>query len=252
MGRIRTIKPEFFRHEDLYELEKATKLPIRLAYAGLWTCCDREGRFKWRPRSLKVEILPYDECDFSRVLDALATRGFLVRYRVAGEDYGYVPTFHAHQFVNNREAPSTIPDPSLNEQVDASSTREPRVTDARGTDVVKERKGKEGESRVPDALPEWLPIEPWNAFVEMRKKIRGAPWTPRAEKLTLNELDRLRQAGHSPAAVLDQSVQRGYRSVFEVKGDGRPANGSNGKPGTYRDAASLYEGPEYSAERRPA
>ena len=86
----------------------------------------------------------------------------------------------------------------------------------------------------------------------MRKKIRGAPWTPRAEKLTLNELDRLRQAGHSPAAVLDQSVQRGYRSVFEVKGDGRPANGSNGKPGTYRDAASLYEGPEYSAERRPA
>ena len=30
MARIRTIKPEFFRHEDLYELEKATKcFPIR-------------------------------------------------------------------------------------------------------------------------------------------------------------------------------------------------------------------------------
>jgi hypothetical protein len=249
MGRIRTIKPEFFRHEDLYEAEKATKLPIRVAYAGLWTCCDREGRFKWRPRSLKVEILPYDECDFARVLDALLTRGFIVKYRVNGEDYGHVPSFLSHQFINNREAPSTIPEPSLNEQVDASVTRGPRVLDARGTDVVKEGKGKEGEGRVQDALPEWLPLEPWKAFLEMRKKMRG--WTARAEKLTLNELDRLRQAGHSPAAVLDQSVQRGYRGVFEVKSDGR-STGSNAKSGSYRDPNSLYSGSEYAAERRPA
>lgn len=196
MARIRTIKPEFFRHEDLYELEKATRLPIRLAYAGLWTCCDREGRFKWRPRSLKVEVLPYDDCDFSRVLDALATRGFVVKYRVSGEDYGHVPSFHAHQFINNREAPSTIPDPSLNESLDACLTRPSRDGDATTTRVVKERKGKEGEARVQDALPEWLPVEAWRGFVEMRKKLR-APLTDRAIKGIFRELEKLRTQGRA-------------------------------------------------------
>jgi hypothetical protein len=33
--RIRTVKPEFFRHEELYELEKQTGLPLRLAFIGV-------------------------------------------------------------------------------------------------------------------------------------------------------------------------------------------------------------------------
>ena len=48
MARIRTIKPEFFRHEALYEAEHETGLPLRVAYAGLWTAADREGRFQWK------------------------------------------------------------------------------------------------------------------------------------------------------------------------------------------------------------
>ena len=68
--RIRTVKPEFFTHEGLFELEKETGLPIRVAFAGLWCAADREGRFKWEPRRLGVQILPYDQVDFSRVLDA--------------------------------------------------------------------------------------------------------------------------------------------------------------------------------------
>jgi hypothetical protein len=55
--RIRTIKPELFRHEGLFDLEIETKLPIRVAWMGLFTCSDREGRFPWRPRVLKTMIL---------------------------------------------------------------------------------------------------------------------------------------------------------------------------------------------------
>ena len=33
MARIRTIKPDFFRHYDLYQAEKETGLPVRLAFA---------------------------------------------------------------------------------------------------------------------------------------------------------------------------------------------------------------------------
>jgi hypothetical protein len=90
LARIRTIKPEFFRHADLYEAEKETGLPLRLAFAGLWTAADREGRFKWRPRELKLDCLPHDDVDFSRVLDALTTRGWLVRYAVDGVEYGAI------------------------------------------------------------------------------------------------------------------------------------------------------------------
>lgn len=148
--RIRTIKPEFFRHEGLYDLEVETGLPLRLAFIGLWCCCDREGRFNWRPKTLKSIILPFDDIDFSRVLDALATRGAIVRYASAGEVYGHIPSWRRHQHINPREVASQLPSieqAKMNEQVDALGTRESRVGDARGTRAA--RKGKEGKGNNP-------------------------------------------------------------------------------------------------------
>ncbi len=158
MARIRTIKPELFRHELLFESEQETGLPLRLAFAGLFCCCDREGRFEWRPRTLKLDVLPYDEIDFSRVLDALATRGFVVKYEVSGVVYGCIPSFTRHQVINNRERGSEYPDLSVGNtscasiadknnglhdvgprDVDASVTREPRDTETH------KGKGREGE-----------------------------------------------------------------------------------------------------------
>jgi len=145
MGRIRTIKPEFFKHSGLFDLEQQTELPTRLAFAGLFTCCDREGRFKWRPRELKIDVLPYDECDFERVLDALASRGFIVKYASGDQFFGYIPTWHRHQFVNNKESASTLPNPSIEQQLDARLARDSREDNALGTPSVKEGKGKEEE-----------------------------------------------------------------------------------------------------------
>ncbi len=146
MGRIRTVKPGFFTNEELFELENELKLPVRVAYAGLWTQADREGRFKWRPRELKLAILPYDDLDFSRVLDALLTRGFLVKYEVQNKLYGWIPTFLLHQVINNRESASVLPpfEPELIRVDDACPTRDSRDDDAScGEGKGKERKGKE-------------------------------------------------------------------------------------------------------------
>lgn len=52
----------------------------------------------------------------------------------------------------------------------------------------------------------------------MRKKMRNIPFTERAQRLTINELERLRAQGYDPAAVLDQSTQRGWRGVFAIHG----------------------------------
>ena len=145
MARIRTIKPEFFQHEGLFDMESESRLPLRLAFAGLWTQCDREGRFKWRPRTLKAAIFPFDEIDFSRVLDALATGGFVVKYASGGEDFGYVPSWKRNQFINGKEQPSNLPNPSIKQQVDATMTCESRANDATATNGVKEGKGKGGK-----------------------------------------------------------------------------------------------------------
>ena len=154
--RIRTIKPEFFHHEGLFEAEAETKLPLRVAFAGLWCIADREGRFKWEPRRIGVQVLPYDGVDFSRVLDALATRAFVLKYRVDDACFGWIPSFLKHQVINNRESQSILPDPEGNiektpintEEIDACPTRAPRDDHAgQGEGKGREGNGKEGVSQ---------------------------------------------------------------------------------------------------------
>lgn len=183
MARIRTVKPELFRHEELFELEKETGLPIRLCFIALFTCCDREGRFRWKPRQLQLDCIPYDDIDFSRVLDALATRGFVIRYTKSGVDYGCIPTFSKHQVINNREKPSDIPcyldEESEVYELNEDFTRAPRVSDACPTPLVQDQvegegkgKGREGKgkglfaqsTREKKQLPETS--ETWSAYAD--------------------------------------------------------------------------------------
>lgn len=190
MQRIRSIKPEFFKHDDLFQAEQDFGLPLRLAFAGLWTCCDREGRFKWKPRQLKIDVLPYDEVDFSRVLDALATRGFIAKYSDGRDEYGCVLSFTEHQVINNRESASVLPsiDDSLVHVIDVcldnqlvineESTRQPRAIHASATPLVqdqgegkgREGKGKEGNKNLAPALrspkktPNPINDKTWQAY----------------------------------------------------------------------------------------
>lgn len=109
MGRRRFIAPEYFKHADLYDAEVASGLPLRIAFAGLWCQCDRRGLFVWSPRSLKTDILPYDEgVNFEAVLSALASAGFVEYYEVGGKGFGRVPSFLKWQSFHKNEAPSSI------------------------------------------------------------------------------------------------------------------------------------------------
>lgn len=65
-------------------------------------------------------------------------------------------------------------------------------------------------------LPDWIPQDAWNAYVEMRKKAKKAP-TDRAKELVVMELAKLRDAGENIANVLDQSTMRGWTDVYAVK-----------------------------------
>lgn len=108
MPRLRTVKPSFFTNDVLAEVP-----PLgRLLFAGLWCQADRAGRLEDRPRRLKAEVLPYDDCDVDALLNELAARGFIVRYAVSGTSYIAIPKFGAHQNPHIKEPASTIPAPS--------------------------------------------------------------------------------------------------------------------------------------------
>lgn len=123
MPRIRTIKPEFFRHESLFEAEQESGMPLRMVFAGLFVCADREGRFRWQPRQLKLDIAPYDNFDFERALCFLAEAGFLIKYAQGAQCYGCIPSWHKHQRINQREAQSEFPAPPEIEPPPPEETR---------------------------------------------------------------------------------------------------------------------------------
>jgi hypothetical protein len=76
----------------------------------------------------------------------------------------------------------------------------------------RQRKEKRSGTNVP-SLPDWIPLESWNGFIESRRKLR-APLTNRGTVLVLNKLEQLRAQGHDPAALLDEAVERGWKSVY--------------------------------------
>lgn len=88
----------------------------------------------------------------------------------------------------------------------------------------KQNRTEQKKQVAPLALPDWLPLDAWQGFAEMRKRIK-APLTDRGVKLTIAALDRLRVSGQDPGAVLDQSTQHNWRGVFEVKQNGGYASG---------------------------
>lgn len=108
MARARNIKPSFFQNEELGEL-----LPIeRLAFIGMWTIADFKGCIELRPKRLKVQLLPYDECDFESIVNNLEQSRFISTYSVLGQRYIKIINFEKHQnpHKNERESGSEIPD----------------------------------------------------------------------------------------------------------------------------------------------
>lgn len=72
-------------------------------------------------------------------------------------------------------------------------------------------------------LPDWLPMDAWNGWVEMRKK-RKRPLTDRAIARAINKLDAIRAKGHDIAELLDRSTMNGWLDIYEPKESNRAGN----------------------------
>ncbi len=231
MPRIRTVKPEFFQHEKLYDAERSSGLPLRVAFAGLWTIADKAGRFEWRPRQLKLNVLPYDDVDFAAVLSALESTGFVRRYVADAKEFGCIPSWEKHQHRNVREPDSTIPGPDDEstyqvqppDEACASTSQVPAKAAGKGREG--KGKGREGED---DAVLVQALATPsldaaafrrWDAYrIEIKKPLKPSSLIAAAEELA--------KYGGEQAAVVQQSIANGWQGLFELKRAG--LNGSHG------------------------
>lgn len=96
MARIRTIKPEFFKSEDV----SALPLRARLTWVGLWVHCDNYGRTKDHAKLIKADVWPLDPVSLADIEDdltVLAEHGRIVRYEVDGRRYLAVVNWDRHQ-----------------------------------------------------------------------------------------------------------------------------------------------------------
>lgn len=106
--RIRYLKPDFFTDEDVV----ACSPLARLAWEGLWCVADRDGRLDDKPTSLKLKILPADNCDFCSLLDELAAHGLIIRYKSGDLSLIEIPGFARHQKPHKDEKSRGLPGPA--------------------------------------------------------------------------------------------------------------------------------------------
>jgi hypothetical protein len=135
--RIRTIKPDFYKHEGIASLAPLT----RILFIGLWGLADCEGRLKDRYNRIKLDVLPYDDYDADAGLSELARAGFIVRYKAGGDSLIQVVNFTKHQSLAGKEAKaeSAFPAPSKGD-VEASGKVPGNVK------AASDRRGSDGEA----------------------------------------------------------------------------------------------------------
>jgi hypothetical protein len=156
MGRIRTIKPDFFKSASIAQLQYRT----RLTFQGLWTMADDAGRLRYDPRVIAGELWPQEDDvtwrDVDEDIRSLVGFGFVEEYEVGSQPYIQVDNWARHQRINratpskfppppgaSREEEQRLSDPSLSE----FSTGDP-VSNSRGEGSVAEgerEREKEGE-----------------------------------------------------------------------------------------------------------
>jgi hypothetical protein len=104
--RLRTLKPSFFRNEELAVLSAHH----RLLFEGLWCLADREGRLEDRPRRIHADVFPYEsKLNVEGMLNDLHRAGFIHRCAAHPVRIVTVINFEKHQHVHHTEAASVLP-----------------------------------------------------------------------------------------------------------------------------------------------
>lgn len=169
--RIRSIKPEFWGSQSVGRLSRDS----RLAFIGLWSCADDQGRFRADPRYLAGQLFPYDADAITVVETALADlvrEGSITLYKVGPDAYGVCNGWKDHQRID-KPSKAKLPAPEEGQPLevrlpeDSGSTpgglREGSREEGKGREGKgEERKGRDQGAgrRVKGGRQEELPVIP--------------------------------------------------------------------------------------------
>lgn len=206
--RIRTIKPEFFKHDELAALPPLA----RLLFIGLWCIADREGRLEDRPLRIKAEVLPYEEAPVDPLLNTLRDAGFIRRYSVDGVKVIDIPNFSKHQRITGKEAETQskypqYPDvPILTKaKRNRGSTGETPGKEPGSTGETPETTGREGKGKEGEGKGIHTPSPPAPGGVEAPPPPQPPPLTA----LTVYEAYPRKQGRADALKAIEKAVARG-------------------------------------------
>lgn len=142
------------------------------------------------------------------------------RLRIAGYAPDNSPkngTLSGEKMIDNSPV---FPQPPPNLACEESRKRDTESVTNQDQEQPKRKRGAARAHFAPPALPNWLPLPAWNAWLEVRT-IKRAFLTEYAMRLSLGTLLKLAREGHDPQAVLDQSTANNWTGLFPVKSETR-------------------------------
>ena len=172
-------------------------------------------------------LFPYDD-DAGKKIDGwiaeLSGQNCIVRYKHDGAEYIQIEKWLEHQRIDK---PSASKIPAFGEDSEKIREDSKNLLGRKG----REWNGVEGNGNGKDArvdIPDWLPLNEWEAFKQMRIKAKK-PMTPHAEALLIKKLEGYTNKGHDPAEVLNQSTISNWSNIYEPKENKNESTGNRTK-----------------------
>ncbi|WP_151834464.1 hypothetical protein [Acinetobacter junii] len=181
MARARNIKPSFFTNDELGDVNPLA----RLLFIGMWTIADFKGCFEYKPKRLKVQLLPYDDCDIEELVTDLEKSGFISKYTVQGRQYIKALNFTKHQnpHKNERDSGSEIPDIDQQDVLFEENTL--HSNDLQNIEINREQDGSDRADSL-NLIPDSLNLIP-EVISDVVEKPASPKRKPKNQKTTVPE-----------------------------------------------------------------
>ena len=211
-GLVRASGPAIIKHAEI-AADVGTEALERLGNPDI---CSRSQAFEGR-RLVRIDggyiVLNFDRFRRRDMTAAERNRRYRAR-RALQRNERYVTrnddgneTRYASRDVTVTEAEAEACIDTLN----TSSTNEFKHPNNTHSAVFK--KTKTAGVELPVNLPSWINSEIWKEFMAVRKQ-RKAVNSPRAFKLLITELEKLRARGEDPNACIEQSIVNAWKDVY--------------------------------------
>jgi len=243
VARIRTIKPEFWKHEDLSALPEAT----HMLAAALLNYADDEGYFNANIKLVQSECCPLREPSVSvhDSLNLLVKAGFLaLGSSPDGKRYGRVVNFVEHQRVN-RPKPSKIKD--LEIAWDASEEDHTHVSEPSPPEGNREGNREQGTGKGMDVAARGTRLpDTWKPDVEFGRKEGFSDDDIKREADKFRDHWRQQPGAKGRKVDWDAAWRNWLRSDYQRPAGRRGPMGDNqgagGRTAAYAEVAARYEG----------